>query len=64
MPNMEILHACKRLLEALDVDDPLTQIDSLIRTEKLRRKEHLSEGELDELIELMTEHHDLLCTRW
>jgi len=49
MPNMEILHACKRLLEALDVDDPLTQIDSLIRTEKLRRKEHLSEGELDEL---------------
>ena len=58
----EILHACKRLLEAVGAEVP--QIDALIRIEKLRYKERLSEGELDELTEFLTEHRDLVCMRW
>lgn len=50
--NYDTLQRCKKLMEALEVDT--TKVDDLIELEALRRRERLTESQVDALIELLT----------
>lgn len=51
--NYDTLQRCKKLMEALEVDD-------LIELEALRRRERLTESQVDALIELLTTYRDVV----
>lgn len=56
--NYYTLQRCKKLMEALEVDT--TKVDDLIELEALRRRERLTESQVDALIELLTTYKDVV----
>lgn len=56
----EILRCCKRLMEALEIETD--KLDDLITLETLRRRERLTESQVDMLIELLTTYKDVVST--
>lgn len=56
----ETLRCCKRLMEALEIETD--KLDDLITLETLRRRERLTESQVDMLIELLTTYKDVVST--
>ena len=54
----EILRCCKQLMEALEIETD--KLDDLITLETLRRRERLTESQVDMLIELLTRYRDII----
>ena len=54
----ETLRCCKRLMEALEIETD--KLDDLITLETLRRRERLTESQVDMLIELLTRYRDII----
>lgn len=57
--NYDTLQRCKKLMEALAIDTK-GAIDDLIELEALRRRERLTESQVDALIELLTTYRDVV----
>ena len=56
--NYDMLCRFKRLAEALGME--ADKLDDLIRLEKLRRKEHLTTMQVDELRDLLAIYRDVV----
>lgn len=56
--NFEVLKDCKQILNALGSTSD--KLDDLCELEALRRRDKLSERQVDRLIELLTEYHDVV----
>ena len=54
----ETLRCCKRLMEALEIETG--KLDELITLETLRRRDRLTESQVDTLVELLTKYRDIL----
>lgn len=57
--NYDTLQRCKKLMEALNVDTG-GAIDDLMELETLRRRERLTESQVDELVNLLTTYRDVV----
>lgn len=56
--NYDTLIRCKKLMDALGVETD--KLDDLLRLETLRRRERLTENQVDELVNLLTTYRDVV----